>query len=217
MMPPPPLSSTNSTNTATAAAAASIATATVTVIYPTPPDASACHRVNYRSSIFRHLSEELLHLFVIIDHIKTIGPIEWEKVEEEYGMAYQDRDIKSICRKYTIVYQKKLPTGNLDCHPKVCLARRYKATIGNKVQLGCGEHRYNMETGEFGGYDEVADGAVKPVKNKEGDRVLSNITTTHSPRCKKPDFSELMMMQMRKDAKARVYERKEKVAYRQQE
>ena len=46
---------------------------------------------------------------------------------------------------------------------------------------------------------------------------MSNITNTHSPMCKKPDFSELTMMQIWEDAKARVHERMEKAADRQQE
>ena len=144
---PPPLQNTTTSTT-------------VAVICPTLPDAAVCRRVNRRSRGYRYLSEELLHLFAIIYHIKTISPIEWGKVKEEHGVAYKDRDVDSIRRKYTIMYQKKVSTGNLAFPPEVRLSKRCKDSIGEKTDLGYGEDGYNMETDKFGGDNEVTDGAV---------------------------------------------------------
>ena len=92
-------------------------------------------------------------------------------------MAYKDPDINSICCKYTPIHQKKVPTGNPDYPSKVFLTKRCNAKIREKTELGYGEDSYNMETDDFGGDDEVADGAVEPVGIEEGGHAWSNITT----------------------------------------
>ena len=116
--PPPTPLSQNTTTTITANAAA-----TTTFIIPTPPDTVTCHRVNCCSRGCKYFSEGLLHLVAIIYCVKHIGNIEWEKVEDEHGATYEDRDVDPVRHKYTIMHWKKVPTGNPACPPEVFLAK----------------------------------------------------------------------------------------------
>ena len=68
----------------------------------------------------------------IMEDILPIGPTEWDQVSDEHSVAFAGRDVNGLWRKYTTLYRKKIPTGELsmpDARRKYCSSD--KAELGD--------------------------------------------------------------------------------------
>ncbi len=75
---------------------------------------------------FKFTVAELEHMLDIINIIVPIGNPDWEKVWQEHSAAYpmMERTPESLKRKFQELVRKKKPTGDPNCPPYVCEAKR---------------------------------------------------------------------------------------------
>jgi hypothetical protein len=80
---------------------------------------------------FKFSVAELEHMLDIIDDIVPIGNPDWEKVWQEHSAAYStmERTQESLKRKFQELVRKKNPTGDPNCPPYVCKAKRISRKI----------------------------------------------------------------------------------------
>ena len=79
-------------------------TSLTTPVVNTTPTVASPHQVSHHMMGLDYMQEELVHLFNIILCIKPIGPIEWEKVEEEHAKVHDCQDIDLLKHKYTLTH-----------------------------------------------------------------------------------------------------------------
>ncbi len=82
----------------------------------------------------RGVSSSLLlnkHLLNVIDKILPIGNLDWEKVWHEHLAAYHtmERTPESLKHKFQELIRKKNPTGDPNCPPYVCNAKKISRKI----------------------------------------------------------------------------------------
>ena len=65
--------------------------------------------------------------------ILLIGLDEWEKVVELHSVNFPGRNVDSLCRKYTSIHRKKVPTCDPNMREEVRLAIKVKYTIGDQA------------------------------------------------------------------------------------
>ena len=71
----------------------------------------------------------------MMEEIIPIGMDEWEKVVELYLVEFLVCNVDSLRQKYKLIHEKKVLTGNLNMPEEVCLAKKVKYMIRNRVQL----------------------------------------------------------------------------------
>ena len=166
----------------------------------------------------KYFTPELLHLFGIMMRILPVGPLEWEKVTDEHVVRYPGRDTDSLRRKYTSTHRRVGPTGDPLCPAEVREAKRVKAAIGNKCELAdCGSE-FDMEAEVDSEGDDVGDkGDGSSQAGGSQQSASSNQRGLLVRRKKdKPDFMQVILLQMQSESAAREEARKERVEERKE-
>ena len=189
----------------------------------------------------KYRTDELINLFSIMEQIVPIGPDEWDMVVSQHSISYPGRDVDSLRRKYHSVARKSIPTGDPNMPPEVRMAKRCKHLIGAKCSLGGGVEEYNMTDNTFTSgtpHDSSTDIVyANPNPELESSSRSSSATASRSTSPgppppvtnavrnnglvarssgKKPDFMEIMLLQMNNEAAERAHERKERAEDRRQ-
>ena len=177
-----------------------------------------------------------------MEQIVPIGPDEWDLVLGQHSISFPSQDVDSLRRKYHSVARKSIPTGDPNMPEKVRLAKRCKYLIGAKCSLGGGVEEYNMMDNTFstGTADGTTDDVpANPNFNPEVEVSTSRSSSATASRAtslapapvanavrnnglvarssrKKPDFIEIMLLQMNNETAERAHERKERAKDRRQ-
>ena len=100
----------------------------------TTPTVASPHQVSHHMMGLDYMQEELVHLFNIILCIKPIGPIEWEKVEEEHAKVHDCQDIDLLKHKYTLTHFKTILTRDPEYPVDMLLTKQCKRVISEKTE-----------------------------------------------------------------------------------
>ena len=112
------------------------------------------------------------------------------------------------------IHRRKVPIGDPTCPPEVRLAKHVKVLIAKKEDLGEGEREYDMERNKSSVDVEVEGSGDELDEGHIGDGIPETVTTTSEsvgirerliPRRKPPNFSELMLLQMKADLEQRAH------------
>ena len=78
-------------------------------------------------------SEELDNFLDLVDEIFPISATQWDCVAELHLSRYPDkgRSVDSLKRKFKELHLKRIPTGDPNCPPAVCRAKRLRRAIIN--------------------------------------------------------------------------------------
>ncbi|KAI0556986.1 hypothetical protein FGB62_361g02 [Gracilaria domingensis] len=168
----------------------------------------------------------------LIEHILSIGPIEWESVGKNHLDVYPacKRNVDSLRRKFASLHRQKVPTGNSHCPPEVQRAKRIIKLIKEKSEIGNAEDDDEFDIGNDLGLEKTTDvddelqkdadeieeavglGAIQTTRGANNNSAIFNRRRLVHPRRKKEEENEdlvtLYKLSIIEDQKERKKRRK---------
>eukprot|EP00536_Pseudo-nitzschia_multiseries_P013063 jgi/Psemu1/34003/gm1.34003_g len=105
--------------------------------------------VGHKSGVSNYSSKtKLIQLLHTIRDVLPLSPKDWDVIAQIHrdNLPNTDRSVQNLCRKYTNLYRRQIPTGNPNCLEEVQLAKRIKWLIKDKAEFG--EEEFDLKEGE---------------------------------------------------------------------
>jgi hypothetical protein len=81
---------------------------------------------------FKFALSKIVSLLEVIDAIIPIGNLDWERVFNEHASCYPTKDCTAelLKRKFQELARTKIPTGDPNSPPHICMAKRINYKMG---------------------------------------------------------------------------------------
>eukprot|EP00536_Pseudo-nitzschia_multiseries_P000441 jgi/Psemu1/1004/gm1.1004_g len=90
-----------------------------------------------KSGASNYSRAKLLQVLNTIKELLPISPNEWDAVAliHKDKFSETDRNAQNLCRKYTNLHRRQIPTGNPNCPEEVKLAKKIKKLIVDRAHV----------------------------------------------------------------------------------